>query len=129
MTFESQPKQLLSKKDQLEIRKAFVLQQLADLDANDVDSLKTKHVQLESEILLVKEQLAGYFPDGVTKEEYDPTEFSPEDQIIINRLLTKKEKLIKERKAVTSLLSGGRDEMQSELLDQLTDIKIKLRDL
>ncbi len=129
MTFESQPKKPLSEKDQLEVQKAFVLQQLADLDAIDRDSLEREDVRLESEILLIKDQLADYFPSGFLKEDYDPTEFSPEDQVAINKLLAKKEQLIKERKGVREFLTREKDEMQSELLDQLADVQLKLRNL
>lgn len=129
MTFESQPKQPFSERELLEEEKNLILKQLQELDLQDQDFLEREEVRLESEILLVKDQLADYFPSGFLKEDYDPTEFSPEDQVVINRLLAKKEQLIKEKKRVRGFLARDKDEIQSQLLDTLADIQSKLRNL
>lgn len=129
MTFESQPPKPKSERELLEEEKASLLEQLKKLDQLDQDFLEREDVRLESEILLAKEKLADYFPSGFLKEDYDPTEFSVEDQLKISKLLTEKEELITERKGVKGFLLRGKDEMQSELLEQLTDVISKLKNL
>jgi|GEM_PF-2816424 len=129
MKFESQPLREKSEKELLEEEKVSILEQLKDLDAIDKNFLETEDVRLESEILLVKEKLADYFSGGFTKEEYDPTGFSLEEQVIINRLLLQKKEFIEDRKNVRNFLVRDKEEMQSELLDQLADIQSKLKNL
>jgi hypothetical protein len=130
MTFESQPSRPKSEKELLEEERASILKQLQELELRDQDFLEREDVRLESEILLVKEKLADFgLAGGDVKSEYDPTEFSPIEQSKISAFLKQKEELIAERKEIKSFLSRGKDEMQSELIEQLTDIKLKLKDL
>ena len=130
MTFESQPPRPPSEKELLEQEKDSIIERLQYLDALDRNFLESKEVHLESEILLVKEKLADFGLAGEgTKTEYNPNDFSPIEQNAIDRLLQEKKRLIEEKKQVKSFLLGDKDKLQSALLEQLTDIIVKLKNL